>query len=61
MPRVVVSVLEGMTLEKKRELAKDVTELIVKKLNVPPEAVSVVIEERSRENVAHGGKLFADS
>jgi len=61
VPPVVVSVLEGITLEKKRELVKEITELIVKKLNVPPEAVSMVIEESSRENVAHGGKLFVDS
>ena len=41
MPRVTVSTMEGVTLEQKRGLAKEITEVVVRKLNVPPEAVQV--------------------
>ena len=58
MPLVTVEAIEGRTIEQKRELVKDITEAVVKNFNVGPEAVSVVIHELSRENLAKAGKLF---
>ncbi len=60
MPVVVVNVLEGNTLEQKRELAKAITKAVVDIIHVVPEHVFVQIREDSRENVANGGLLLCD-
>jgi 4-oxalocrotonate tautomerase len=61
MPHVTVSTIEGVNIETKRKLAEEMTQVVVNNINCPPEAVTVVIEERKLENVAHGGKLMADT
>ena len=61
LPLVTVEALGGRTIEQKRGLVKDITEAVIKNFNVKPEAVTVVIHELSRENLAKAGKLFTDS
>lgn len=60
MPSITVRALEGRTIEQKRGLVKDITQAVVKNFNVKPEVVSIDIIECSKENLAKGGKLFAD-
>jgi 4-oxalocrotonate tautomerase len=60
MPEVYVHAIEGRTIEKKRELVKEITEAVVRNFDVAPEAVLVQIVESSRENKAKGGVLFSD-
>jgi len=61
MPRVIIEAIEGRSVEQKRGLVRDITEAVIKNFNVGPEAVSVVIHEISKENLAKAGKLFIDS
>ncbi len=61
MPLVTVKAKAGRTIEQKRGLVKDITEAVVKNFRVEPEAVSVDIIEYGLENLAKGGRLFADS
>jgi 4-oxalocrotonate tautomerase len=60
VPIVQVEMLEGRTVEQKRELAKLVTEAIVKSLQVPPTAVTIIIRDMANYNLASGGVLRAD-
>ena len=60
MPEISVVALEGRTADQKRALVKDITEAVVKHFKVKPDAVSIVIHEMSKENIAKGGKLFVD-
>ena len=60
MPLVTVKVLEGKTIEQKRALVKDITEVVVKDFEVPASAVTIDIVDLSKENLAIGGTLFAD-
>ena len=60
MPIVTVQTLEGKTIDQKRGLVKDITEAVVKNLNVGPDGVIVIIREMSRENFAKAGKLRID-
>ena len=60
MPLVTVKAIEGRSIEQKRGLVEDITAAVVKNFGVKPEAVSVDIIEYSRDNIANGGKLFAD-
>lgn len=60
MPFVNIRVAGTLTREQKAQIAKEVTALMERIANKPPEATSVVIEEVSRENWAKAGTLLAD-
>ncbi|OIO63285.1 MAG: 4-oxalocrotonate tautomerase [Candidatus Marinimicrobia bacterium CG1_02_48_14] len=60
MPFVNIKVAGTLTKEQKAEIAREVTALLERIANKPPEATSVVIEEVSRENWAKAGVLLAD-
>lgn len=60
MPFVNVKMIEGRSLDQKRELAEVLTREVVRILNVKPEVVDLVIEEYPRENWAHAGQLYSD-
>lgn len=60
MPFVNVKMIEGRSLDQKRELAEVLTREVVRILNVKPDVVELVIEEYPRENWAHAGKLYSD-
>ncbi|MDD9997798.1 MAG: tautomerase family protein [Rhodospirillaceae bacterium] len=48
-------------IEKKREIAKGITEATCEAYDVPPETVVVYIFDVPKENAAHGGVLVPDS
>ncbi len=60
MPIVQIEIIEGRTVEQKREMVKRVTEAIVNSLQVPPAAVSIIIRDMEKHNYANGGVLRAD-
>ena len=60
MPIINVKMLEGRSLEQKRELAEVLTRETVRILNIKPEVVEMVIEEYSRTNWASAGQLYSD-
>jgi 4-oxalocrotonate tautomerase len=60
MPLVIVKMLEGRSVEQKRLLARDITDLVVKHAGTAAEQVDVIIEDYPRENWAKGGVLFSD-
>ena len=60
MPTVQIEMLEGRTIEQKRELAKKVTLAVMESVNVPADAVKVIIREMKKENYAEGGVLRCD-
>lgn len=60
MPIVSIKIAKGRSREQKRRLAQEVTDAVVKTLEVEPAWVSVLIEEFDRENWSTGGKLHID-
>jgi 4-oxalocrotonate tautomerase len=60
MPNVFIEMLEGRTVEQKRELVEKITEVIVNILKVDPSIVNVRILNVKRDDLARGGKLFID-
>jgi 4-oxalocrotonate tautomerase len=60
MPELTVNMVEGRTLEQKRELARRLTEVVVDVCKVDPAAVLIVFNENRREDKAKGGVLFLD-
>jgi 4-oxalocrotonate tautomerase len=61
MPVVNIKIVKGRTVEQKRNLARAVTDAVVRTIDVKPDAVWVLIEEYEKENWAAGGELFSDS
>lgn len=61
MPFVTIEMVEGRTLDQKRELAEKITQVVAETVNVPPERVYVFIEDLKKENFAQGGKLLTDN
>lgn len=61
MPFVTIEMVEGRTLEQKRELAEKITQVVAETVNVPPERVYVFIEDLKKENFAQAGKLLIDN
>ena len=60
MPRVIIQMVEGRTLEIKRELAKTVTDAVSSSLGISRDRVSVVLHELKEDRLAHGGVLWCD-
>lgn len=55
MPIVEVTLIEGRSPEKKRNMMRAVSQAVAETLEVRPEAVRVIIREIPKENFAVGG------
>jgi 4-oxalocrotonate tautomerase len=60
MPLVTIDMLEGRTVEQKRQLVESLTALVAEKINTSPDHVTIIIRDVPRHNWAGGGKLLAD-
>jgi len=60
MPIVQIDLIEGRTIEQKRELAKRVTEVICETANCPADAVTIVLRDAAKQNIAKAGVLMLD-
>jgi len=60
VPEIFIYALAGRTLDQKRKLVKEVTEVVARNLDVAEDAVLIQIIESSREAKARGGILFSD-
>ncbi|MBF8299072.1 MAG: 4-oxalocrotonate tautomerase [Dehalococcoidia bacterium] len=61
MPIVRVEMWPARTLEQKRELAKAITDAVVKIAKTTPEATIIVFTDVAKEDWAQAGKLSSDS
>ena len=60
MPILRVSLWAGKAKDQKAELAKALTDTMVKVAKVPPEAVTIMFEELPKENWASRGILHSE-
>ncbi|MBN1631760.1 MAG: tautomerase family protein [Thermoleophilia bacterium] len=60
MPLVIVKMLEGRSVDQKRRLVKELTNVVVKFTGVTDDQVDIIIEDYARENWAKAGVLFSD-
>ena len=61
MPVVRVAMWPGRTQAQKAELAKAITDAIVRIAKTTPEGTTVIFEDVAKENWAQGGKLASES
>lgn len=60
MPIVTIELIEGRTVEQKREMAKKITETIKEVTKVKEDSVEIIFHDIKKENYAKGGKLALD-
>jgi len=60
LPEIHVYLAEGRSLEQKRKVAREITDAVVRNLDVAPDAVIVQFIESPRDSKARGGVLFSD-
>ena len=60
MPQIYVHAFEGRTLAQKRNMVREVTDAVVRTLNVPADSVTIQIVECSREAMSRGGVLYSE-
>ncbi len=60
MPKIFMEMFEGRTMEQKRQLAEQITGVVVNILKVEPKDIDVLFINVKREDLARGGKLFSD-
>lgn len=60
VPLVIVKMLEGRSVEQKRRLTKELTNVVAKYTGAPEDQVDVIIEDYPKENWAKAGTLFYD-
>ncbi len=61
MPIIIVETTVGKSEEKKRNLAREMTEVVARNFEVPKEWVQIVIHEVTDENRANAGELGGDA
>ncbi|MDI9494760.1 MAG: 2-hydroxymuconate tautomerase [Bacillota bacterium] len=60
MPIIQVDMLKGRTIEQKRQMVKEMTEVVSRTANCPKEAVRIIIREMEFENFGMSGQLRCD-
>lgn len=60
MPNIFIETFEGRSIDEKRKVVEEITNVVTKVWNVDKEVVNIRILENKHENVARGGKLFSD-
>jgi len=60
MPIIQVHLIEGRSVDQKRKLVSQMTDAVVKSLDVPPDAVRIILQDMSKEDYAIAGKLKVD-
>jgi 4-oxalocrotonate tautomerase len=61
MPIIEVKMLEGRTLDQKRAMVKEITDVICKTIDSKPEKVRVIITEMRKDHYGMAGKLASDA
>jgi 4-oxalocrotonate tautomerase len=60
MPIVSIELIEGRSVEEKREMAKKITEAIVEITKIRQDAVEIIFNDMKKENYSKGGVLAID-
>jgi 4-oxalocrotonate tautomerase family enzyme len=60
MPVVRVSMWSGVTQKQKAELALQITRVISKVVQAPPDATTLIFEDIEKHNWARSGILYTD-
>ena len=60
MPIVTIELIEGRTVDQKREMAKKITDVIKEVAKVKEDAVEIIFHDMKKKNYSKAGKLALD-
>ena len=60
MPVITIGGNNGITLEKKREMVKKVSEVVAEAYDLPIEAITVLVQGYDKEDIGVAGELLSD-
>ena len=60
MPVITIRQFEGRTIEQKRQLAKEITDSVVKIYGIEADRVTITYFDIAKHNMSKAGKLFID-
>uniref|UniRef100_A0A832LV32 4-oxalocrotonate tautomerase n=1 Tax=Caldimicrobium thiodismutans TaxID=1653476 RepID=A0A832LV32_9BACT len=61
MPIVTIKLFSGRSKEVKKKIAQEITDSLVKNLQIPPEAVIIIFEDVEKHDFAQGGVIAEES
>ncbi|WP_411345678.1 tautomerase family protein [Paenibacillus sp. WLX1005] len=61
MPFITIKVLEGRSVEQKRELVQKMSDLVSDVLELDKEKIFIFFEDLPQHNYGRNGELFSDS
>ncbi len=59
MPLVIVEMWEGRSIDQKKQLVEGITSVMTS-MDIPPQAVQIIIKDNPKHNWAIGGKLASE-
>lgn len=59
MPIVTIHA-RALSIERKRDLVRKITDLVSEAYQLPPETITILIQEYPMENIGVAGELIAD-
>jgi len=60
MPLVTIQLLEGRSVEQKKQLVEAITKALVDIAKTEPEAVTIIFDDYPRHNWARAGRLMSE-
>ena len=60
MPVITIAGNEGISIEKKREMVKKVSEVVAEAYDLPIETITVLVQAYSMDNIGAAGGLLSD-
>lgn len=60
MPVITIAGNDGITIEKKREMVKKVSEVVADAYDLPISAITVLIQPMAKDDIGTGGALLSD-
>ncbi|WP_405276095.1 4-oxalocrotonate tautomerase DmpI [Methanobrevibacter sp.] len=60
MPVITIAGNNGITVEKKREMVKKVSEIVAESYGLPVEAITVLVQGYDKEDIGVAGELLSD-
>ncbi|MDD2644202.1 MAG: tautomerase family protein [Methanobacteriaceae archaeon] len=60
MPVITIAGNEGISVDKKRKMVKDISETVAEAYDLPVSAITVLVQAYPSESVGVGGSLLSD-
>ena len=60
MPVITIAGNDGISIEKKREMVKNVSQVVADAYDLPIEAITVLVQAYPRESIGVAGELLSD-